>query len=406
MIRKRYVSLIGALGALFIFSGGAEAGLLDRLRDWAESANTKHDSRQLRFYADENCIKLFERGKLDRAREFCTAAARQNRALLYYAAVTEYRYWRYNKHWGVSSASAREYLSEAKKYLLERLEIEKGNPQAEIEIKKRLANVHLWLGEIYGEIYQNLGKNYTLEREAREIAEEYYKRAIALTEELGDNGDSYVIARAGCMLGAIYKDKAQYSYKWVMEAEAVLNKALSAIEKTQPSALFSKDSIQWTKGEIYNLLGIVQIKKINYQKADELDFKKGVEYFEKAIDIMKRVNFEGLPILKYNLARLYLAKKEYDKYVKYIEKAIELEKRKGPKSDKNDLAEWYEELGEVYLEQLKDKKRAKECFISAIELYESLMGEMKAKGDELQRIEYERKRDALFEKIKKINNES
>jgi tetratricopeptide (TPR) repeat protein len=302
---------------------------------------------------------------------------------------------------------ARGYLEEAKKYLLERLEIEKGNAHAEIEIKKRLANVHLWLGEIYREIYKKLREDYTttLDRDAREIAEGYYKKAIALTEELGDKGESYVIARAGCMLGSLYLDKARYSYNWVKEAEAVLNKALSAIEKAQPSVLFSKDEIQWTKGEIYNLLGFVQTYKLRFQKADEQDYKKGEEYFLKSMDIIKKVNLDDLPSLKHNLAVLYFVGKEYDKYAKYTEEAIELEKKKGPKSDKKKLAEWYEELGEAYLEQLQDKKRAKECFISAIEFYESLMGLMKAKGDEFQRIEYERKRDRLLKEISKINKE-
>jgi tetratricopeptide (TPR) repeat protein len=397
MMRKRYASLIGALGALFVFTSSAEAGLLDKLNEWAESINPKFDSRQLRFHADENCKKYFEKGDLERARLFCLTA--QNKDLLYYKAVTEYKYGNRNM--------ARNFLEEAKKYLLERLELAKGNPEAELEIKKKLANVHLWLGEIYKEIYENLRKDYTttLDQEARKIAEEYFKRAIALTEELGDKGDSYVIARAGCMLGSIYIDKARYSYKWVIETEAILNKALSAIEKAQPSKYFSKTEIQWTKGEIYNILGIAQTYKIAYEKADEQDFTKGVEYFEKAIELKKKVSFDSLPVLKHNLARLYLEKKEYDKFVKYMEEAIELEKRKGPKSNKEDLAEWYEKLGDVYLEKLNDKKRAKEYFVFAIETYESLINLMKEKRDELQRIEYERKRDKLYEKVRKINDE-
>jgi hypothetical protein len=404
MKKKWHASLIGALGALFIFSGSGEAGLLDKLSEWAESINPKFDSRQLRFYADENCKKYFEKGDLERAKLFCITAAKQNRSLLYYAAVTEYKDWWYNKHRGKSSAWAREYLKEAEKYLLERLKIEGSDPQAEIEIKKRLANVYLWLGETYYDIYERLQDNYTSSAylDARNIAVEYFKKALSLTEELGDKGDSYVIAWAGRRLGAIYLDDARFGYSLVEKAEAILNKALSAIEKAQPSVIVSKDEIQWAKEDIYNLLGIVQSWKLSYNKANEQDYKKGEEYFLKVIDMSKKSSPDDLPVLNYNLAVLHLAAKNYDKYVEYAKKAIELEGKKGPKSNKKKLAEWHGELAEVYLKHLNDKQRAKQHYIFAVELYESLM---QAEREEFKRIDYERKRNMLLEEINKINKE-
>ena len=177
MMRKKSASLIGVLWALFILSSSAEAGWLDKLNEWLDSFNRENDARQLRFYAAENCKKYFEKGELERAKPFCVTAVEENRDLIYYAAVTEYKYGNENR--------ARGYLEKAEKYLLERLELGRGDEQSRIEDKKRLANVYLWLGEIYKKVYEKQRGDFAAAfgREAMEAAEGYCKKAMALTEE-------------------------------------------------------------------------------------------------------------------------------------------------------------------------------------------------------------------------------
>jgi tetratricopeptide (TPR) repeat protein len=406
MMRKRYASLIGALGALLILSGSAEAGWWDRLNNWLDDLNRRHDprefQRQLNYNATANCIKYFERGEIDRAKLYCIVAANKNEEALFYAAVAEYKYKYGNK------GLAYRYLKGAEKYLLEK--IEKDDEQTKIEDKKKLAVVYLWLGEINKETYEkqkgDLAENFG--KEAYETAIDYFKKALSLTEELREKGDSYIITRAGMMLASLYIDKSRYSYSLVEEAEKNLKKALSALEKAKPSPLFSKKEIQWTEMDIYNLLGIVQMEKIAFKKATEEDERKGIEYLTKAIDMAKRISPDDLASLKHNLGVLYFAMKDYDKYAKYTEEAIEFEKKKEPKMDLRKLAEWYEELADIYVEHLNNKKRAIECYDAAALIYHNLAKAEEMKGgrsDEIKRIEYERKERKLRNKIKKLYEE-
>jgi hypothetical protein len=141
---RKYASLLGTLGALFVFSSPGEAGLLDKFNDWIDSINQqKNSSRQSRFYNVENCIKYYEKGDLKQASFYCGSAAQINKETIYYAAAVEYKYG--NKEFAFNS------LKEAEKYLLEKLQKEQGDEQEKIRDKKRLAKVYLWLGELYNE---------------------------------------------------------------------------------------------------------------------------------------------------------------------------------------------------------------------------------------------------------------
>jgi tetratricopeptide (TPR) repeat protein len=351
----------------------------------------------LNYNATANCKKYFEEGKIDRAKIFCTTAAKTNRDVIYYAAVAEYKYG--TDRWAYS------YLKEAEKYLLEKLETD--DEQAKIEDKKKLAVVYLWLGEINKRTYDrqqgDMAENFGVE--ARDAAIDYFKKAIALTEELGDKGDIYIIARSGYMLGDIYRGCAVVSYSLLEEAEKYLDKALSVIEKVKPSLLFSKKDIQWTEMGVYYSKGIVQARKHAFKKATEESDKKGEAYLLKAVEIGKRIAPDDLPILKHNLAVIYYAMKDYDKYAKHTEEAIELEKKKGIKMNKEMLAEWYEELADTYAKYMNNKKRAIDCLDSAVQLYYDLAKLMGERGNEIKRLEYERKQRGLRGKIKKLYEE-
>jgi tetratricopeptide (TPR) repeat protein len=383
---RKYVSLIGALGVLFVLSSPVEAGWLDKLNDWIDNINKpKNFSRQYRFYSVENCIKYYEKGDFKQALSYCGSAAEINKETIYYAAELEYKYG--NKELAFN------YLKGAEKYLLERLEAGKGDEQEKIRDKKRLANVCFWLGEIYNKLYQQEGEkifNFDVDKyqELKKTMIEYYKKALSLGEE---SDEKIVVAKAGAELGSFYLRWVVYNYSLLNNATEVLEKALKAIEEVKETQDFTKKDIQETKGWIYNLVGVIYYRKKDYKNAEE--------YYLKALALAEKLNSVQTQVYKHDLAILYKDMKDYDKYEKYLKEAIEDGWRRG-KGDLEKMAEWSEELGEFYLEHKNDKKRAKEYFISAIELYEDLMRRTKNK---FKWREYDRQRNELFKKIKKLD---
>jgi tetratricopeptide (TPR) repeat protein len=398
---RRYLGLVGALGILFSFTSQAQAGLFDWIENFnREKEREKDVARQLRFYSVENCKKYFEKGDLERAWTYCPSAARINRDLIYYAAVVEYLY---NTNPEVAIIT----LKEAEKYFLERLEANKENGQARIEDEKKLAYVYLWLGDEFRWLEEKKGdKAIEMKEKWGEfplfLAKDYYKKALALTEKLGDKGDSYVIARAGGMLGAIYSDWAMFNPGLIKKTEEALEKALKAIDEVKPSLLVSKGNIQQTKIIIYDAISRLYLSKLKFKEIDEKEFEKAKEYLLKAIDIAKVHNREDLSTLKHNLAVCHWAIKEYDMYEKYAKEAMELEKKKGVKADKIKLAKWYIELADFYLEKKNDKKSAKESLISAVELYETLRDEFK--NDKIKWFKYDTEAKRLLKKINEIGS--
>jgi tetratricopeptide (TPR) repeat protein len=396
---RKYLGLVGALGIIFSFTSQAQAGLFDWIENFnREKEREKDVARQLRFYSVENCKKYFEKGDLEQARYFCPTAATQNRDLIYYAAVVEYLY-------NTEPEIAIITLKKAEKYFLERLEANKENEQARIEDEKKLAYVYLWLGDEFRWLEKKKGDRAIEMKEKwgefpSILAKDYYKKALALAEKLGDKGDSYVIARAGGMLGELYSDWVMFNPGLIKKTEEVLEKALKAIDEVKPSLLVSKGDILRTKITIYDAISHLYLSKLKFKEIDEKEFEKAKEYLLKAIDIAKVHDQENLPTLKHNLAVCHWAIKEYDMYEKYTKEAIELEKKKGRKADKLLLADWYIELADFYLEKKNDKKSAKESLIQAVELYETLRDEFK--NDKIKWIKYDREAKRVLKRINEI----
>jgi tetratricopeptide (TPR) repeat protein len=225
--------------------------------------------------------------------------------------------------------------------------------------------------------------------ELRKKMIEYYKKALSLGEEVDEK---FVVAKAGTELGSDYLGRVIYNYSLINNATEVLEKASKAIEEAKETPEFPKQDIQETKGRIYNLVGMLYYRK--------KDYKNSEEYYLKAIALGEKLNSVQTQVYKYNLAVLYKDMKDYDKFEKYLKEAIEDGWRR-KKGDLEKMAEWSKELAEFYLEHKNDKKRAKEYFITAIELYEDLMRTTK---DSLKRGKYDSKRHELFEEINKIDS--
>lgn len=394
---RRFASLVGALGALFVFSSSAEASLLNKFSDWLDSMNKKKDfSRQHRFYSVENCIKYYERGNFKEAYFYCRSAAEINRNTLYYAAALEYRLG--------SKDLAFNLLKATERFLLEKLEAGKGDERERIRDKRRLANVYLWLGETYNELQaQEVQKTLRVDhdklQEYRKKTVEYLKKAMDLGEEVDKK---IVVAKAGMNLGSYYLEFVWFNYNLINNAAEVLEKALKAIEEVKPGEIkeeaketpeFSKKEFQEIKGRIYNLWGVVHYWKKDYKTAEE--------YYLKALEIGEKINSVQTQAYKYNLAVIYKEMGDYDRYEEYLKGAIE-DGWKRKKGDIEKMARWSRELGEFYLKHKNDKKRAKEWFISAIELYDQLI---RSTSNEFKREDYRSKRRALYEEIRKIDSE-
>ena len=418
---RRYLVLAGALSILLTNPAPGGAGWLDNLtekfNDWMEDLEIKR-VRDHKRTDQRLCKKYFESGDLKQASHYCFLAKSYNEEFIYHAAVANYIHGVERENDPRTKKINLDYavplLKTAEKYLLEKLEAGGGDEQSKIENKKRLANVYLLLGCAHMKYYREQEDDYAADfgKEAFKKAKEYFDKAIALTEELGDNGDSYVIVKAGIELSSVYLERAPYAYKWVLEAEAVLGKALEASERMKPSALFPEKEIQIMRERVYNLRGMLASKKLEYKKDVEQEFEKGKEFYLKAIEIAKKTRqIQDLPTLMHNLAILYYVKGEYDEYEKLTKEAIEQAKKiakmggSGGITNKEKMAEWYEELADFYLNKKDNKELAKECLKAALEAYSDLRLEFKYK-DALKLAEYDRKIGAVSAKIKRIDKMS
>jgi tetratricopeptide (TPR) repeat protein len=411
---RKYLVLAGTLSILFssnpaVVKAGWLDDLAEKFNDWMENFK-----RNTRYTYPQLCKKHFESGDLNLAYTYCTIAQSYDKDFIYQAAVVQYIH-EVEKETDAERKSRNikntiDLLQEAEKYLLKKLEDEKGDEQSKNETKKKLANVYLLLSCVYAEYYREKEDDPKANwgRDALKTAREYFDKAIALTDE----AESYMIVNAGIKLSSIYLENAAYAYKWVLEAEAVLGKALEASEKMKPSALFPKKEIENAKMEVYNLRGGLALRRIEYKKDVEQEFERGKEFYLKAMEIAKKIDRpQDLPTLMHNLAVLYKVKGEYDEYEKLAKEAIEQAKKiakmggMGGITNKERMAKWYEELADFYLNKKDNKELAKECLKAALEAYSDLRIEFKYK-DALKFVEYDRKIGAVSAEIRRIDKMS
>lgn len=97
-----------------------------------------------------------------------------------------------------------------------------------------------------------------------------------------------------------------------------------------------------------NSLGIVYR---NMNKADE-----SITYMTEAYQLFKKINNKHYQAITLgNLGRDYLSKKEYDKAQEYLEQSIKIE---GASDNPILLMQYYISMGDIYLENRKDYKKA------------------------------------------------
>lgn len=131
----------------------------------------------------------------------------------------------------------------------------------------------------------------------------YYNQAIALYEELKDTATVITIS---ANLAIIYKDKGLYE-----KALDVSFDHLPKLERRPPSRELASS---------YNTIGTV------YMRIH--DYKKGYEFYRKALQVRLRIDFQqGIGQSYSNLGDLFNQMKEYDSALDNLHKAFEIRKK-------------------------------------------------------------------------------
>jgi tetratricopeptide (TPR) repeat protein len=109
--------------------------------------------------------------------------------------------------------------------------------------------------------------------------------------------------------------------------------------------------------------------QLGYLKEDQGDYEKGIDYYEKALEIDQKTLPPNHPLLATsynNIGKMYRYMGEYSKALSFYEKALEIHQKTLP-PNQNDLATSYNNIGKVYY-TMGEYSKALSFFEKALEI--------------------------------------
>ncbi|MBU7027350.1 MAG: tetratricopeptide repeat protein, partial [Theionarchaea archaeon] len=119
-----------------------------------------------------------------------------------------------------------------------------------------------------------------------------------------------------------------------------------------------------TKSTAYHNIGVI------YQRRGE--FEKALEYFDKSLEIKKKINDErGIAEVYHNIGMILRDRGEYEKALEYFDKNLKTFKEI---NDSRNIGRTYHQLGMIY-QHKEEYKKAREYFDKSLEIFKEINDE-------------------------------
>lgn len=206
------------------------------------------------------------------------------------------------------------------------------------------------------EIYMRLGR-ISEERKKMDQAEQWYEKAIALSDQLKLPG---TMAESSLHLGSVLREQARYveaeerllrAGELFQELGNDLNSAFAHFELGQiaeaQGQLNKSESWYIKTVEILNRLGHASLSAKTYEKLgsvalEQQQLDKAVDYFTTALTLFDQIEAKNHSIYR-SLGLVALIREQFDEAQEWLLKALDLEERRGQPS-----AETLGALGALY----------------------------------------------------------